>query len=436
MLSSLFWKILNIVTTTIEWYVFRFILGKVSSLKEDKLTLNISFTMLILVTTTLNFMNVSPNIKLSTGVVIGFIFYIFNYEVSILKSIVVCLIYWMLLLSFDSISAGIVLTINSISNVNKILNNNIFRLELIIISKLLLLSLIPIFKIFRLQVDIKKRDFIYVCIPIIANILSIIVIFGYAFEEGRNSFIENIVIFIVSSLLLLSNISLIIVIHNIIRDSKLRLENSMIKEKIDMQYNYYLKLQDNQMRIRKLYHDMKNHMICIENIYGNSDVTKNYIDSINLEINSCEPVFETGNMILDIILSEKKSICDKNNIEFFADINFLKCNFIDMIDVCSIFSNILDNAIEACNKIDDENIGKYIRIRGTIVKEFFILKVENSKANKIITKNNKVITDKKDSFLHGIGINSIKNSIEKYNGEVVADYSEDKFIMNIYIPLQ
>ncbi len=55
---------------------------------------------------------------------------------------------------------------------------------------------------------------------------------------------------------------------------------------------------------------------------------------------------------------------------------FSKVNFVKPIDVSSIFSNILDNAIEACDKIVDENINKYIRIKGTITKSFLYLNVK------------------------------------------------------------
>ena len=71
------------------------------------------------------------------------------------------------------------------------------------------------------------------------------------------------------------------------------------------------------------------------------------------EIEKIEYIYNTKNDILDIILKEKSNVCIDNNINFFADINFEKCNFIQMIDVCSIFLNILDNAIEACLKIKD-----------------------------------------------------------------------------------
>ncbi|MBO3446247.1 GHKL domain-containing protein [Clostridium sp. CCUG 7971] len=96
---------------------------------------------------------------------------------------------------------------------------------------------------------------------------------------------------------------------------------------------------------------------------------------------------------------------------------------------------MLDNAIEACNKINNTYIERKIKLRGTVVNKFFVIKCENTKVNNINFKNNKFITDKKDLFLHGIGISSIKNSVEKYDGNVEIDVFENKFIMTIYIPL-
>ena len=125
----------------------------------------------------------------------------------------------------------------------------------------------------------------------------------------------------------------------------------------------------------------------------------------------------------------------ENNIDFNVGIDFRKCDFIEMIDISSIFSNLIDNAIEACNKIDD-NIEKYITIKSTFIKGYYVVRCENSKTNKVIIKNSKIFTSKKDKFLHGIGIDSIKSSIKKYNGELKIKDSESKFIATIHIPVE
>ena len=194
-----------------------------------------------------------------------------------------------------------------------------------------------------------------------------------------------------------------------------------------MQCQHYLSLQESQETVKKLHHDINNHMICIKKIHGNNSLASEYINEISNQIESCNYNFDTKNMVLDIILTEKKYICDKDNIDFLVDINFEKCKFMEMIDICSIFSNILDNAIEACNKI--KNKDKKIILKGTIVNDFFVVKCVNTKENDVILSGNKIMTDKKDKNLHGIGINSIKSSVKKYDGNVEFKFEEDKFIV-------
>ncbi|MDQ9825894.1 GHKL domain-containing protein, partial [Acinetobacter sp. 163] len=58
------------------------------------------------------------------------------------------------------------------------------------------------------------------------------------------------------------------------------------------------------------------------------------------------------------------------------------------------------------------------------------------KVNPINIDKDNIITDKKDSFLHGIGISSIRNSVEKYNGNVEIKIEENRFVMIIYIPIK
>ncbi|WP_243142622.1 ATP-binding protein [Paraclostridium sordellii] len=237
---------------------------------------------------------------------------------------------------------------------------------------------------------------------------------------------------VIPKLVVASIIIIILLFRRVIKENKEKTKNELMKNKLDMQYEHYLSVQKSHMKVKKLYHDINNHICCIDNLKNNNKEVSEYINNLKDEIKSFKDNYNTGNMILDIILNEKKYLCDVNNIKLFCDINFSKCDFIEMIDVSSIFSNILDNAIEACKKVEDT---RYINIRGTIVKDYYIIKCENSKNKKIHIKNKKIITSKKDKFLHGLGLRSIKSSLNKYNGDLEILDEENKFIINIYIPL-
>ncbi|MBS6427823.1 MAG: sensor histidine kinase [Clostridioides difficile] len=285
-----------------------------------------------------------------------------------------------------------------------------------IILNVILILLLKYFKqIINAELDIKY--YIYVGLTVIINGISILFLFisgeyindlykimEYSDAIPRMSVIPYIqtIQSIIPAIMVFCNIFLIIIINNLIKGMKAKSELESINNKLNMQYNYYLNIQESHMKVRKIYHDINNHLACIKKI-ENGDVD-NYIKSINEELR-----------------------------DFESNINLRKCEFIQMIDISSIFSNILDNAIEACEKVRQ---GRYIKLRGVIVKSYFIITCENSKNDKLRFKNNILITSKDDKFFHGIGLKSIKSSIKKYDGELEIIEGKDNFTLNIYIPIQ
>lgn len=431
-----FLMITEIISTGIEWIILKLVLDEISERKSKKIELCISFFLAFLTILILSCVKSNINLKLILGVLIICLVYSYNYNENKIKILFVSLLYSLLLIGFDIIGLSLVAYLNNIKDMRIIVNNNFYLAEIVMISKVLLTMSVPILRVIKLDLPLFKKDYIYLITPIFANIMSIIVIFGHVLKDRNTDSLDHILILCVSLVLLFSNISLIRMISRIMKDNEIKIENRLIKEKMDMQYKHYLSLQESQETIKKIHHDINNHMICIKSMYGNNSAASEYIEDISNQIYSCNYNFDSKNMVLDIILSEKKYICDKNKIDFLVDINFDKCNFMDMVDVCSIFSNILDNAIEACNKIKSEDKDKKITLKGTIVNDFFVVKCINTKEDDVLLSGNKIMTDKKDKDLHGIGINSVKSSVKKYDGNVEFKFEEDKFIIVICIPIR
>ena len=430
---NLFWVIVEIISTGIEWIVLKLILDEISERKSKKIELYVSFFLAFLTIFILSYIKLNVNLKLILGVLIMSFVYFYNYNDNKIKILFVSLLYSLLLIGFDIVGFSLVAYLNNIKDMSQLISNNFYRIELIIISKVLLTLFVPILKVIKLDLPLLKRDCTYAIVPIFANMMSIVVIFGHVLKDKDTNNLYHILILCVSLVLLFSNISLIRMISRIMKDNEIKSENRLIKEKMDMQYKHYLSLQESQETIKKIHHDINNHMICIKKMYGNNSAASEYIEDISNQIYSCNYNFDSKNMVLDIILSEKKYICDKNKIDFLVDINFDKCNFMDMVDVCSIFSNILDNAIEACNKIKDKD--KKITLKGTVINDFFVIKCINTKENDVLLSGDNIITDKKDKDLHGIGINSVKSSLKKYDGSVEFKFEEDEFTVVICIPI-
>ncbi len=417
----------NISTIILDCMFFIMLLDYLSERKYTKHLFNIRICIFIIILIILNCRDNS-----CVYVLISCIFYRLNYEVGKIKSIAIPTFFWIIYIDLITpISHLMVIFINYTYKSH--LEGSIFAIESILLSYSILILFMLVLKSIMYKRNIFEN--IKLTLPVITNIVSFLLIFRSTAKYVENIILDNVVVIFTGFIIVLSNIYLLKFIDELIEKHNIKLENKFIKEKINIESKYINNLKENHKRIKILKHDMKNHLICIKNIANDKESLLRYIDNIMLEINKHEQAFNTGNIVLDSILDEKTAICKKHNINLNVDIIFNRNEFMDLIDVCSIFSNSIDNAIEACIKINEER-KREIYIKGNYIKDMFILKIENVKLNKVIVKNNKILSDKNDSINHGLGIQSIKNSVKKYMGDVFIDFTSDKFTIKIIIPLK
>lgn len=443
-------ELLLILSISIRFFILKGILTYKKEGKENEKI--VFYILLLLIYITARFYNIdqisgnNSNNLIDAILFIAFgIYYNYFYNIGYVKYILFfCLfnVYYDLIKNYllERILFFII-TGSVISSEGALLVSNFERLKVDISINLVILFTYHTIRFLnrRLQLfDSEKRNYIYLLFALSVNSISIVgnYIF-YKFEQFGKLYSEKYVFdfLLTPKLILASSIVLILLFRQILKENKLKTQNELMQNKLDMQYKYYLNIQESHMKVKKLYHDINNHICCIDNLKNNSSEVDEYISNLNDEIKEFKCIYNTGNMILDIIINEKSKVCTNKGINFTCDINFSKVNFIKPIDVSSIFDNILDNAIEACDKISNEKIDKYIRIKGTIIKSFFIIKCENSKVNSVKIYKDILLTDKIDKFMHGIGIQSVKSSLEKYNGEILFEDEKNKFMINIYIPL-
>lgn len=321
-----------------------------------------------------------------------------------------------------------------------------YLIELIILN---ILIIVLSFKSNKLkEIYMERKYYIYMVVSIIIN-LTIILYLKISLNKIYNlsdlvtnnigveflsfcNFVDSSIPYIIVGI----NIVFILVLINSIRVTKENANREVMYEKLHMQHRYYINMKKSHEKARSLYHDLNSHIQNIKALKNNNEEVNKYINDMNSKIEEIKDIYETGNLLLDIIVNEKHTICKNENIDFVCDINFRKCNFIEMIDITSIFSNLLDNAIEACKKINDKDIEKYINVRGTFYKGYYVVKCENSKVNEVKIKKDKIITSKDNEKLHGIGLENIKSSVKKYNGDVDIKIEKNKFIISIYIPIK
>lgn len=428
------WNIIDTITAYIDWIIFFSIININGTKKISNIRYLLRVSIILFGMGLINISNMFPNTKIVLCIVTGILFCKFSYENSIAKSIIMNLLFWLGLMFIEVISTGVVVMLNNLDSIQSILTGSIYRIQAIFISKILLFMELILLKYFKLSLEFKFKDVVLIGLPILSNIVSLLLVFGYNFNQNIHSKSNLIVLAFTVLLMIASSIMLLIVIGKIVQDDKLKLEYELINERINLSHKNYENMIQAQEKLRYVYHDLKNHMICMKS-YDTKEEIISYINNLEFQINDFENLRNTGNKTLDIILNDKIHLCKKYNIEFEDSINISKLNFIKENDICAIFANALDNAIEACININDE-IEKRIEVKATYINGFAVIKFINTKINDIKFTGDRIKTSKEDNKIHGIGLASIKYIVNKYDGEVIVNYSENEFILKIMIPIK
>lgn len=199
------------------------------------------------------------------------------------------------------------------------------------------------------------------------------------------------------------------------------------------QYSQYKQSQESIQIINHKYHDLK-HQINILRNEKSIEKKEAYLDEIEQGINDYETMFKTGNSVLDTLLTSAGLKCSHNNITFTCVADGMLLKQLYVMDICTIFGNALDNAIECEVQIEDKE-KRLIHVSVSRMNEFVLIRIENYIQEQLKFNGEFPITTKKDIPYHGFGLKSIKYSVEKYRGTMSVKVDENWFVINILIPV-
>lgn len=194
------------------------------------------------------------------------------------------------------------------------------------------------------------------------------------------------------------------------------------------------KYKEQEMMIEKnkeLIHDVKNHFFLIKKYEEAKEYEKlhDYIEDIIGEFIESNSHIYTGNRTLDFILDQKRVIAEQDGIQLILKITIIGKLPFQEREICSLFGNLIDNAIEASKKLKTEEKKIYITIEKK--KQMIYIEVKNSIEEDPIKRNNRFITSKEDKNIHGYGLKSVQRIVEKYDGIIAYKISNKVFITSI-----
>lgn len=212
------------------------------------------------------------------------------------------------------------------------------------------------------------------------------------------------------------------------RDSKLfLLENNFnsLQEQIAVQ-------QQNSEKTNKIRHDMKNHLTNIRSLIDSGKIAAavSLLDQAADNVkNTKSETIDTGNNFVDAILLSKTAVCREKNIDFSCSVQPLENLKINAVDLSSLLSNLLDNAVEAAAQTTEP----FVRLTIMKYNAYYTICVENSYKGKKFLKENmgSLISTKSDKALHGYGTQIISDIAQKYDGNYTWEAQENRFISTV-----
>ena len=198
------------------------------------------------------------------------------------------------------------------------------------------------------------------------------------------------------------------------------------------QISVYKMLTEQYRQSERLRHDMKNHIIALTALSRNKEWEKieDYLKNMEGVILDAGGDL-TGNKAVDALLYQKRKQAEGEDIKWECDMQMPKGCCINEFDLCVLMGNILDNALEACGRMQkDEN--RFINIQARTVKKCFLIEVKNSMDR--TEKFTEGFTNKDDSQEHGIGLLNVGDVVNRYNGAVHKEAGKGIFVISILMP--
>ncbi len=410
--------VIEIINALFEIFIILFFFKQTLSLKPQRRWIKYSTIIIISIIHILrSFVPLSTYVNFLITLILWSVFLIILFDGSIIRKIVMILIYFMIVIICDVLVRLIVDSIldiayNTLSTtglqryigmaINLLLNFVMIYLISLFVSRKqtimpfkywIMLLLFPMFSLFIIiSTDI---------LMVLADIHDIKYIF--------------LIIIIIFGLLYFNT-----VVFEFIDSYSSKLQLKAAEEIIAKQEENYKLLENNETILRALNHDINKHMTIMQNMIDNNYVSEpqEFIQSLKNLSNLPLGIVYTNDITLDSILNVECKKAAAADIQYTVKVNrIVEPLKIMPADKSTILCNAIDNAIEASSKVKD----RFIIVDISSDKQYIKICIENSSLP-VKIKNNTISTTKKNVVLHGLGLKSIKQTIKKYNGHFNISY--------------
>lgn len=418
-----FWEIFEMSASLFENYIMVDFISRLFSMKKDKFYANIGFLIALLA---VFFESLIIN-KFTTFEVFSVfvpIFTLFIYAYVFLKGnmfekLFISLLIMTTIIVINSVTALFISVITGVNFENLVYKNDFYRFITIIITKALFFLvtrlLLKFNNINKFCLFDRKEGLIILFSPIISIFFSAQMVRIYLDKQINSN--TPLILMLLFICILSANFTNYYLFLKINKNNLSELKLALLRQQYDYQTQNIEQIKNTYEEIREMKHDLKNNIFCMMALLEqkNYDKATEYAITLSQKVENMRFFADTNNEALNGIINLKLSLAQDKNIKLNYDISSQVIEA-DDIDLCILTANLLDNAIEASQKVDKNN--RYIEITIENNSEYMVLVIKNRIRESVLQNNPNLLTSKKNNKSHGIGNLSVRSIVEKYNGSV------------------
>lgn len=427
--NNVTWDVIGIINAflnvLITYWFFETFLGKKQNVKRY---INfIGFFLLFALSSILYLANADSKFILIFHIVSSMLYALTLFDGSFkAKSFFSALLICLIILS--EFIAMFIITFSTNVSEQTVLKDEPYKLAGIIITNILILFNTKLLEM------VKNHKNLYIpiqywAVTLITPILSIVIMYSmFLCKTMISDYSLQLFSYIADVSLLIINYTIFYLFSKLIENFHIQTKYKLLEQQIEYQKSHYKDLAISNKEIRSLRHDIKNHLQCLNEliITNKNEEALKYIKSFGDIMTVNNRVINTGNSVLDSILNVKLMVINEKKIKFDYTIEIPNTINIDLVDICVLFGNSLDNAIEACDRVGD-NDEKKITMVIAYRDNSLVYSITNTTNGKLNRRGKFFLSSKADYKEHGLGLANIDRTVKKYNGILEIEHENTNF---------
>lgn len=220
--------------------------------------------------------------------------------------------------------------------------------------------------------------------------------------------------------------------YGILQNKNINQEKAIIEQLLYERKRQYELSRENIETINHKCHDLKHQIRALEQI--DEKERRAYLRELEDAIGIYDAVVETGNEVVNTIISEKALVCGRRHIRLSCMVDASHLDFMSTLDIYALLGNALDNAIENVSRYDDDD-KRVISLTIKAVGDFLSIQLENYCEGDVVFADGLPVTTKRNRQYHGFGMKSMRHLATKYGGSMVTSVKDRVFILQILLPM-